>query len=90
MSYTTLKDVCHVARKEYKCDAYNQIFNRIGMNDLTIGERCEVLRFELKGCRINKGEKYSYHVGISNGDFGVFRANLKMLEIYYNHQIYEE
>lgn len=90
MSYTHLKSKIYVASKDYICDAYYQIFNRIGMGDLDIEDRVKVLKFEIKGCRINKGEKYHYEVGLTCGDFGVFRAHPDMMEIYYKYKIYEE
>jgi hypothetical protein len=90
MSFTQLKNEYHIARKNYNCDAYSAIFDRLSISDLTEDEQVKVKAFEANGRQINICERYNYSVGVYYGDFIIFRANLEMLEIYFKYECYEE
>lgn len=86
MSYTELKNEVHIARKKYRCDAYSVICGA-GIDEFDIEDQKKIKNFSGK---IQPVEKYHYFVMVFDGDFGIFRANPEMFQIYNKYKLYEE
>ena len=72
---TALTYKIRTARKSYRCDACEFIFDLEGdYSDLTYSEKKALVRARRNKYRIMKGDKYIYETGIYDGEFYTSRA----------------
>jgi hypothetical protein len=96
MSYTLLHEKIKTARKEYYCDASENIcaYGRLSdlMDDYKIpfSDRRKLAILEKENYKIFAGSRYLEQVGVYDGDFYCLKCRLDAVDIVRKYHLYED
>jgi hypothetical protein len=87
-----LRTTYPVARKKHDCNACDWIEPCLQdiFCELTFKEKRAIVRMKNQKCKIFPGQKYIYSVGVWNGDFCIYKADLEMHDICVQHDLFVE
>lgn len=93
----TMVDIIHQqkvnsARKVYRCNACDEVFSSINMDEdfLTEAEKQEMQDAKAAGYRIQKGEPYVRQFNTDGGDVWTYRARPGIHAIAIKYKMYED
>lgn len=78
---TVLNQGKRKARKQYRCEGFDQIDNMVGWYEHNLPPMPHAIR---------PGETYFYQVSSRHGDFGTFKSCEHCWKLIVDHQIYDE
>ena len=95
MSYTILKNEVHTARKDYPCDACENLTVDDFMTNpkdygVSFADMRTLVKIRKESYKIFKGERYLYQVGIFDGDFYALKCRLDAVHIINKYNLNEE
>ena len=91
---TVLKEEIHTARKDYPCDACENLcaddfMSRPDDYGVSYADKRILVRIRQENYKILKGTKYLYQVGIYDGFYAI-RCRLDVVEICRKYELFEE
>jgi hypothetical protein len=91
MTWDVYTDTEPVARKDYRCDAYDHwLSNYISESDLTGDDLLIWQGAKADNFKIKKGMQYFKRTGLFDGDWQTFRARKDLDSICQKLKLYEE
>lgn len=90
MSWDFCETTTQTARKDYRCEASDWIWEQVNEGLFTFAEMRLIVKARREKWRIKKGQKYIKCQGKYMGEFTVFRARPELDELCRKYELYQE
>ena len=90
--YTELRSDTPIAKKDYGCDAFVWLDQDLQYyrEEMTAEDEAILDKAISEGCKIRKGDKYMYSVGLYEGEFSTFRGRIDLTALCHKYDAFQD